>query len=198
MAEIWRQTRRGMAGRQVAKCFTGGECSRSREIRDVKRPSHVLPRSLGLALQQSRHSARRHYVVLTLRPFAVWVVILALAFVNGGVREAILFKQLPRPTAFVVSGLLLMACILAISIWLIPWAGVRSLRQCVTVGATWLALTLVFEFGLGLAQGKSFTAMLDAYKFKEGNIWPLVLVTVAVAPAVGAYVRGVLPAQGAP
>jgi hypothetical protein len=68
----------------------------------------------------------------------------------------------------------------------------------VVVGATWLALTLAFEFGLGLAQGKNLSIILDAYKFKEGNIWPLVLVTVAVAPAVGAYVRGILPTQGVP
>src|SRR5690606_18684918 len=123
------------------------------------------------------------------KSLVTWVAILLLAFINGGLREAILFKYMSKPPAFVLSGALLIACILAVSIWLMPWVGVRTLKQCALVGAAWLMLTLIFEFGLGFAQGKGLSVMLDAYTFKEGNVWPLVLVAVAAAPSIGAYVR---------
>ena len=42
------------------------------------------------------------------------------------------------------------------------------------VGFLWVVLTLVFEFGLGIVQGRSWAEMLMPYTFKDGNIWPLV------------------------
>lgn len=35
-----------------------------------------------------------------------------------------------------------------------------------------------------MVQGQSWTEMLQAYTFKDGNIWPLVLVATFVAPLV--------------
>ncbi|MEQ9547444.1 MAG: hypothetical protein RIK85_15685 [Marinobacter sp.] len=57
------------------------------------------------------------------------------------------------------------------------------------VGFGWLALTLAFEFSFGLAQGKSWPVMLEAYTFRDGNLWPIVLVVTACAPFIAARVR---------
>jgi hypothetical protein len=40
----------------------------------------------------------------------------------------------------------------------------------------------LFEFGFGLAQGKPWSELLAAYTFKDGNLWPVVLLAVLVAP----------------
>jgi hypothetical protein len=53
-------------------------------------------------------------------------------------------------------------------------------------------LTVLFEFGLGRAQGKSWTELLAAYSFQGGNLWPVVLVLTAAAPALAARLRGAL------
>jgi hypothetical protein len=59
------------------------------------------------------------------------------------------------------------------------------------VGAFWLLLTLVFEFGFGrIAQHKSWQELFGAYTLQGGNIWPVVLLTTAVAPWLTARFRG--------
>lgn len=60
------------------------------------------------------------------------------------------------------------------------------------VGILWLALTVGFESSFGLARGRSLSSLLDAYRFKEGNIWPVVLLSISLAPAIGAFFRGLL------
>jgi hypothetical protein len=52
----------------------------------------------------------------------------------------------------------------------------------VGIGLGWLALTLIFEFSFGLWQGKSLQVLLEAYTFKDGNIWPVILVVTVLAP----------------
>jgi hypothetical protein len=129
--------------------------------------------------------------MVALKALGLWLLILVLAIVNGGFREAVLLKMLPRSAAFTASGLLLIAYVLTVALLSIKWLGQRSLAQYAGVGLLWLFLTLAFEFGFGLlVRGESLASLLEAYRFREGNIWPIVLVAVAAAPAFAAYVRG--------
>ncbi|MGB1950071.1 MAG: hypothetical protein ACPHQ9_04820 [Marinobacter sp.] len=57
------------------------------------------------------------------------------------------------------------------------------------MGFGWLALTLSFEFSFGLAQGKSWPVILEAYTFKDGNLWPVVLAVTTCAPFIAAKMR---------
>ena len=128
--------------------------------------------------------------MVTLRALALWLFILVLAVANGGLREAVLVHAFSRPAAFTLSGLLLIACIFAATALFTPWLGRISPLGYVLIGLLWVALTLVFEFSFGvLVRGESISSLLEAYKFKDGNLWPLVLVAVAIAPLVGAYLR---------
>lgn len=131
-----------------------------------------------------------------LKLLALWFAILLLAVANGGLREAVLLKSFDRSSAFITSGLLLMTCVLLVAILSIKWLGPMTLARCAYAGLLWLALTLAFEFGFGLLRGQSMATLLDAYRFRDGNIWPLVLVVVALAPAVAALVRGTLVREG--
>lgn len=58
------------------------------------------------------------------------------------------------------------------------------------MGLGGLALTLVFEFSFGLWQGESWPVLLEAYSFKDGNIWPVVLAVTALAPYIATRLRG--------
>jgi hypothetical protein len=64
--------------------------------------------------------------------------------------------------------------------------------EALLIGATWVVLTLVFEFGFGLAQGKPFRELMADHDVLRGRIWVLVLVTTAFAPLLMARLRGVL------
>lgn len=132
-------------------------------------------------------------MITTLKAIALWLLILGFAVANGGLREVFLLPALPRYLAFTVSGILLIACVLGVAVLFIPWLGTLNSFEYLFVGMLWLALTLGFEFSFGLlVRGESLSSLFEAYRFKDGNIWPLVLVAVVMAPLVGAIARRLL------
>ena len=128
-----------------------------------------------------------------LKAFAVWLLILVCAVINGALREGWLVPRWGHHMAFVVSGLLLCGCIVAVSVALLPWFGRLNTSRCLWLGAFWLGLTLVFEFGFGRwVQHQTWRQLFEAYTFEGGNLWPLVLVVTALAPLLAAHLRGML------
>ena len=126
---------------------------------------------------------------MLIRSIAAWLAILALAVLNGALREALLLPNLGRPAAYAMSALLLALVVCVVAVASARWMGAHTARRAMAVGILWLALTLVFEFGFGLAQGHSWPQMLEAYTFKDGNLWPLVLVVVLLAPLLAWRLR---------
>jgi len=121
---------------------------------------------------------------LAMRALAVWGGILVLAFANGALREGLLLPLVGKRAAFAASGLLLAVVVLVVAYLAAPWMGIRTGAQAAVVGAGWLLMTVAFECGLGLAQGKRWTELQAAYRFRDGNLWSLVLLATACAPAI--------------
>jgi hypothetical protein len=127
---------------------------------------------------------------MLLRAFIVWIAMLGLAVGNGIFRESILVPRLGSLRAGQVSTLLLCALILALTFRTVRWIHPVTIGQALVIGAMWVVLTLIFEFGSGLAQGKPMRELLADYDVLRGRIWPLVLVTLAVAPLLMSRARG--------
>jgi len=127
---------------------------------------------------------------IVLKTLAVWSGILILAILNGGLREAVLIPKLGTPAGLVLSGVFLSALILGVAYISLPWFEASQSVEFMGIGLGWLALTLVFEFSFGLWQGKSWQTILEAYTFKGGNIWPVVLLVTTLAPYLAARLRG--------
>ena len=119
-----------------------------------------------------------------MRTGAIWLVILALAFVNGAARELLLIPRLGRAPGLFLSGILLSTVIVVLALASVRWIRPRSTADAWRIGGFWLAATLVFEFGLGWAQQKSLGEMLGAYSFRDGNTWLLVVLATVLAPRV--------------
>ncbi len=116
----------------------------------------------------------------------IWFLILVLAILNGIVREAVLDTFLPPKTSLFLSGLLLSALILFIAYWTLPWCGSLRRFDRWRIGCYWLILTVAFEFSFGrLVAQKPWPELFAQYRFEGGNIWPLVLVVVLLAPQLG-------------
>lgn len=128
--------------------------------------------------------------VVTLKALVIWASILVLAAANGALREFVLVPGVGTPAAFVLSGLLLSSLIIGVAYLSLPWLRISRPVELWAVGLGWLALTLVFEFLFGLWLGKSWPELLEAYTFKGGNIWPVVLAVTALAPNIAAQLRG--------
>ncbi len=126
-----------------------------------------------------------------LKAIGIWALILVCAVLNGAVREAVLVPAFGNPVALALSGLLLSACILVLSLALVPKLGRLQRRQCLYLGLFWLCLTLAFEFSFGLLlQHRTWSELLEAYTFRSGNLWPLVLLVTLIAPLAAVRLRG--------
>ena len=130
---------------------------------------------------------------MILRALAVWCLLLHLAVLNGGVRDTWLSPRLGDTIGRALSTVLLSLLIL-LATWLtIRWIGPRTQGQALPVGALWVLLTLVVEFGFGhYGFGKSWDELLADYDLGRGRVWVLVLLVTFVAPLWTARLRGLL------
>lgn len=91
------------------------------------------------------------------------------------------------------SGALLCAAIFVVSYLAVTYLGCGAAADCWAVGALWLSLTVAFEFAFGrFVQQRSLSELLGAYTFEGGNLWPLVLLVLVLAPWLAARVRGIV------
>lgn len=126
-----------------------------------------------------------------LKAVALWSAILVLAILNGALREKVLIPASGSFAGLIASGIILSIGIFLAAFAAVPWYGPLTSRQWLLVGLFWLLLTLVFEFSFGrFAQHKTWAESLDAYSFRGGNIWPIVLVTTLISPWLSAKIRG--------
>ena len=129
-------------------------------------------------------------MALAAKAWVIWLAILCLAAANGVLREHWLVPRFGRTPGLALSGVLLSALVLAAAFVALPWLHLTRLSQAVGIGLGWLALTLAFEISFGRFQGKSWPSIVEAYTFKDGNIWPVVLLVTAAAPCIAARFRG--------
>lgn len=123
------------------------------------------------------------------RAFLVWAAIIPFAIANGILRDAFLSRVLAAGAARTLSGVLLSAAIFAWTLGTYRWLGSPRGAAAVTVGVAWLALTIAFEFAFGrLVAGRSWEELLRPYRFAGGDIWPVVLLVVAVSPLLVATI----------
>lgn len=112
-----------------------------------------------------------------------WLALLAVAMVNGALREFTYGKYVSELSAHQLScltGILLFAVVIHQYVRRWPFA---SARQALGVGLFWMLLTVAFEFlFFHYVGGHSWDALLANYNLSAGRLWPLILLWVAFAP----------------
>lgn len=122
----------------------------------------------------------------TLRAWiAAWAGAAAIGVANGIVREATYGRRMGERSGHNASGATAIAAFAAY-FWLLhrrrPLA--RD-RDAVTVGASWLVMTVAFEFGFGrLVARQSWEELLSDYDVTRGRTWPFVLAWLGIGPLV--------------
>lgn len=112
-----------------------------------------------------------------------WIVLLTMAILNGMLREGFLIQALGIFTAQIISGLILSSIIFFIAFLATMNIDHLSPKGCWFIGSVWLVMTVIFEFTFGIfIQHKDLFELLQAYTFKDGNIWPIVLISTLVSP----------------
>jgi hypothetical protein len=112
-----------------------------------------------------------------------WFVLLAVAMINGALRDLTYGKYVSELSAHQLScltGILLFAVVIHRYVRRWPFA---SARQALGVGLFWMALTVAFEFlFFHYVGGHAWAALLANYDLSEGRLWPLILLWVGFAP----------------
>jgi hypothetical protein len=113
---------------------------------------------------------------------SAWLLLLVIMFTNGIVRVAVLQPRLAEEPARRLATLVGVALVVAFAYAYVRRTPFRTGHELLLVGVVWLALTLAFELGMGLATGRSRGEMLADYDLTRGRLWPLVLVATLLAP----------------
>jgi len=122
----------------------------------------------------------------------IWLLIIPLAILNGGLREAFLTPRLGESCAQPISGIILIILIFIVSFIFIPRIGKGLPKTYWKIGILWVAMTIVFEIILGLAMGDTFTELLKAYDITTGNLWLLIVLLTGVMPWLVAKIKRII------
>jgi hypothetical protein len=121
---------------------------------------------------------------------AAWLAGPVIGVANGAVRDRVYAERLGEQRAHQVSSVVAVG-LFAAHFWLLErrWP-VESLPGALGIGATWVALTVLFELAFGRAVGGlTWNELLRDYDLRRGRLWPVVLAWLAVGPAVVSAAR---------
>lgn len=123
------------------------------------------------------------------RGIAAWVVMLLVSVANGAVRELTYGKLMTELVAHQFStliGVVLLGGVIRTFVHRFPPA---SGRQALGLGLLWMGMTVAFEFlFFHFVGGHSWTTLLANYNILKGRVWIIVVLWIAVAPAI--FFRG--------
>lgn len=116
---------------------------------------------------------------------AAWFAMLIVAVANGLVRDLTYGRHMEALLAHQLSTL--MGCVLlggVIRFFVRRWPP-ASRRQSLAVGLGWMLTTIAFEFVFfHFVGGHSWAALLANYNLFAGRVWVVLLLWIAIAPAV--------------
>ena len=118
-----------------------------------------------------------------LRAIIVWITIVPLAILNGGLRQEVLSPLLGEGIARPISGILLCGIIFVVAYFFLKvndW----SHKKCWFVGLMWMLLTICFETIFGIAIGDSLQTIIDNYNITTGNLWLAVVIFTGFVPVL--------------
>ena len=119
---------------------------------------------------------------LILPASGAWLLFMLIAVASGALRETLLTPLLGEHSAQQI-GTVFVCGLIGVTIWRF----VRRLRpspgQALALGLGWVAMTLLFEFGVfHFILGHPLSEMLAEYNLAAGRLWPLVLLTELLTP----------------
>ncbi len=126
------------------------------------------------------------------RSLLIWLLIAPLAILNGGLRDKVINPLMGAEYGLPLSGILLCTMIFALCYMSIGWVGKGTSKAYLTIGLLWMALTVLFEFCLGLLMQNSVSELIKAYDITTGNLWLVVVLFTGAAPWLAAKMKKIV------
>jgi hypothetical protein len=112
-----------------------------------------------------------------------WFGATLIGIVNGSLRRAVYEDRAGRMGAHYISTAILLVLLGAYMALLARRWPIPTRRAALSIGATWTALTVVFEFGFGrYAAGEPWSKLVEQYDLSRGYVWLAIPLWTAVGP----------------
>jgi hypothetical protein len=111
-----------------------------------------------------------------------WFPMIIIAVINGAARDLWYKKYVGELRAHQISTFTLILLFGLYIYFIIAKFRPSSGKQALYIGLLWLTLTVIFEFGLGLLRGSSWSTMLEDYNIFHERVWILILIWTVLAP----------------
>lgn len=121
---------------------------------------------------------------MMLKYFLAWFGMMILAIVNGGLRDFAYKSRVGDLPARQISTIILIILLAGYIRLLTRIWPIKSARQAWIIGAMWFVMTEVFEIGMGLMAGESWSTLLHAYNIFAGQVWIFIPLWVLIGPYV--------------
>ncbi|HOY47067.1 MAG TPA: hypothetical protein PLZ05_00485 [Alphaproteobacteria bacterium] len=125
------------------------------------------------------------------KSFLIWLGIIPLAFINGGLREFVLIPNFGK-IGLPISAVILGTMIFLMSYIFIPKLGNASKETFVKIGIYWATATVFFEILIGILGHKTAYEIFSQYNIITGNLWTLVILYTAFVPFLTAKKRKII------
>jgi hypothetical protein len=147
-------------------------------------PSDMDARAQSMLRRRQRPPEPRSALhMLVLHTLGTWLLVTIAMIVNGAFRVTILQPWLGERVADIVSAGLGISLILLLTRPFLRRLEAPTHRKLLAISGAWLALTVAFEFLFGhYVMGESWAALLANYNILRGRLWPLILVSLVLAP----------------
>lgn len=119
---------------------------------------------------------------MNLKQFLLWLPMIPIAILNGGLREEVLDKYFNELIAHQISTISLTLLCTVYTGFIFRFLEVKNARQALLIGFIWVLLTLGFEFIFGLSVGNSLQELLYDYNLAKGRLWSIFLISLFLLP----------------
>jgi hypothetical protein len=129
-------------------------------------------------------------VAISLRAFAIWLLIIGVEIVHGAVRTLYLAPYVGDFQARQIGVFTGSVPIFAIAYVCVPWLRASTDAALLFVGLIWLLLTLAFEFTFGpWVLGRPWDDLLLDFKIWRGGFFVIGLLFLTLAPLLASRLR---------
>lgn len=126
---------------------------------------------------------------MLLKSILVWLSIIPLAILNGGLRDSFITPLIGENFSRPISGFTLCCLIFIVSFIFVPRLGNGLKKTYIQMGILWILLTIIFETVFGLLQGNNFNEIINAYDLTTGDLWLIVVIFIGFVPYLTAKIK---------
>jgi hypothetical protein len=129
---------------------------------------------------------------MLIKSILIWLSIIPLAILNGGLRQYILEPFVGIKIANPISCLILCCLSFIVSLFFIPRLGNGSVWIYTKMGLLWVLLTIVFETIINIFEKMTLKEIINTYNITAGNYWLMVVIFIGFVPWLVAKVKKII------